>query len=361
MKKIILFGESANSSSGISRYIRALAKGVQERSPDFEYTVAARNLKSIPNFDKLGVHYRTHPLKGRLQELVRKMPAGDALLFGSSDVVHEPNYQYSQVKRGTRTVLTVHDVGWRIDKTPYGLAPGFIETAELAIRRSSRIITPTETVRQDVIRFFNYPAENIHVIPHGVDPLFLQVGLPERSLPQPLPEAYWLFVGALTARKNMDRAIQALSAMTVKLPLVIAGDATPYARELVQYAEKLGVQVHIISGAGDEDLRVIYSKSTGLLYPSLWEGFGLPIIEAASTGTPIITSGNTAMKEISSGYSQLVEPSSVKEIAAALQWVLQLDETERQELRVRGRELARAYTWERSIDAHIKLYEQMVS
>lgn len=362
MKRTMLFGESANSSSGISRYIRALASGMQRRTVDFEYIVAARHHKRIANLDRLGVPYRTNPLKGRLQELVRKSPVGDTWLFGASSLVHEPNYQLSRVGRRTKKVLTVHDVGWRLDRTPYGLSPSFIEQAEQAIRGSDHIITPTQTVKNDVIRFFDYSPDSITVIPHGVEPSFLaQSAVPaSKQSTRSIPADYWLFVGALTARKNMERAIDAIASLPVKLPLVVAGDSTVYAQHLVKKAEHAGVRMMLVSGTSDMELLELYRNSRGLLYPSLWEGFGLPIIEAASAGVPVITSSNTAMKEIADGYGFLADPMQTKEIASALQHVLELDLPSLEQLKVRGKQLAQGYCWERSVDAHLRVYRAIL-
>jgi glycosyltransferase involved in cell wall biosynthesis len=357
VKKVMLFGEGANGGTGISRYIRTIAKGIQNSEVDFEYIVATRNFGSIPHYDKNGIKYKINPLKGKLQDLVRKLPTGDNLLFGQSDVVHEPGYNLCRVSNSTRIVLTVHDVGWRIDTTPYGLTKKWIEKAETAIQQSSIIITPTKTVKNDVIRFFQYNPDDIFVIPHGIETIFTTNEIETYRIS--LPEEYWLFVGTINVRKNMDRAIIALSSLSKKLPLVIAGERTQDAEKLVKDAEKLGVKLIMVSGTTDLELKEIYRKSKGLIYPSLWEGFGLPIIEAASVGTPIITSNNTAMREIGKSYSLLVDPTNIQDIAQAFQSVLDMDITTREELIRRGKSLVKDYTWEKSIEAHKRLYEMM--
>jgi glycosyltransferase involved in cell wall biosynthesis len=232
-----------------------------------------------------------------------------------------------------------------------------IDQVEAAIHKSAKIITPTETVKNDVIRFFHYNPDDIFIIPHGIETIFTTNVIENYRIS--LPEEYWLCVGSPSARKNMDRAIIALSSLSKKLPFVIAGERTQEGEKLVKDAEKLGVKVIMVSGTTDLELKEIYRKSKGLIYPSLWEGFGLPIIEAASIGTPIITSNNTAMREIGKNYSLLVDPTNIQEIAQAFQTVLDMDITTREELIRRGKALVKHYTWEKSIDAHKRLYEMM--
>ncbi|WEK54938.1 MAG: glycosyltransferase family 1 protein [Candidatus Cohnella colombiensis] len=357
MKRVLLYGESAKNGTGIARYVQTIAKGIQQSEPCFDYQVAVRNFHSIPNLDRIRVAYRTNRLKGKLQHFVRKLTTGDELLFGRSDVVHEPNYNLCKVSRGTKVILTVHDVGWRIDATPYGLTEQFISEAEQAIKRSSIIITPSQSVKNDLVRLFGINEDHIHVIYHGVDAFFFQRDTPIAH--RAMPERYWLFVGTALSRKNLERVIGAIAMMHLKLPLILTGERTPYGDHLARQAKAVGVEVMFFNRASDAELRLLYRRSTGLIYPSLWEGFGLPLIEAAAAGTIVITSDNTAMKEIAADYALLVNPTNVKEIAMAMQYVLEMDQQDRQTRIVKGKEIVKSYTWERSIQSHIRLYEML--
>ena len=272
--------------------------------------------------------------------------------------MHEPNYTVPRVRKGIKKIITVYDVGWRISNVSYGLSDSVINEAEAAIQLSDKIITPTESVKNDLIKYYNINPFDIVVIPLGVDNLFLNNEFSKCLFE--LPEKYWVFVGALTARKNMEKVVEAIASMTRKLPLVIVGNNTDHVRKIIKLGDLKGVEIINITGADDVQLKTIYSKSVGLVYPSLWEGFGLPIIEAAAVGIPVITSNNTSMQEIGREFAFLVDPLSTHDICQAMERVISLENTERMILKNKSKLISKQYTWKRCIDLHGELYHSLI-
>ncbi|QSO53698.1 glycosyltransferase family 4 protein [Alicyclobacillus curvatus] len=358
---VTIFCESANGRTGIPRYIQSLSKYLTDKSDhdDLRIRFTARWLHHIPQLDDIGVPYQTSKLPGRVQHFLRRRGIGDRTLYGCGPVVHELNYMFTQVPKRTRIIMSVHDVGWRHSTVGYGLSDDFVRQAERGIARAHRLITSTESVKADLVRLLNVPVDKIVVIPPGISETFL-VRHDEVSVPS-LPSKYWLFVGAVTPRKNLDIVLKTLSQMENRIPLVIAGPYIHYLDVVVQKAKDLRVPVIHIDGSSDEELVQIYQRATGLVYPSLWEGFGFPLVEAAACGIPVITSNNTSMKEVGAGYAWLVNPTDLQELMAAMNRVLLLSDEERAALQIRGRALARKYSWEQTAQRHMELYREELS
>lgn len=355
-----MFCESAYGKTGISRYIHAMAQRLVNADENIQFLLSCRYRHSIPDLDKLNIRYSTNALPGRIQSKLRNVGIRDSLLYGRNDLVHEPNYVFSRVTSRQKVIITVHDVGWRIDETPYGLTEEFIVEAERAIRRADQLITPTQSVKDDVIQFFNVSPDKIAVILHGVDDQFLSVPDDVPKLEE-LPELYWLFVGGVTPRKNLTRIILSIANTKQRHPLVVVGPKTEHLNEMTRVARQNGVNVILLHGLEDADLIKVYSHSIGLIYPSMWEGFGLPIIEAAARGTPVVTSNNTAMKEIGEGYAFLVDHVDIDEISHALRSVMNLSAEQRLNMRSRGRQLASRFSWDKSAKMHLAVYQKLLS
>jgi len=355
-RRVRVFCESANGISGIPRYIQMLAKHLAgaTNSTEVNLQLSARWLHRIPELDILGVHYKTNGLPGRLQNYMRKKGIPDQLLYGSSQVVHELNYMLPQVSKQTRVIMTAYDIGWRLNKVDYGLSSDFISQAEKGLRRANRIITLTESVKNDIVSILGVSSQKVTVISPGLADVFLSTEQMDSS--QKLPDKYWLCVGAITPRKNIDSVIDVLATMEDRLPLVIAGPDTDFLNELSRRAEEKGVHLIHIAGTTDQELVQIYKGCTGLIYPSYWEGFGFPIVEAAACGVPVITSDNTSMREIGEGYASLVDPGDTTNIAHAMRMVANATGN-RETLRLRGRVLAERYSWGNTADKHLEVYQ----
>jgi glycosyltransferase involved in cell wall biosynthesis len=359
MNRITLFAESANGTTGISRYIKSLAQGLRREQSEIIFKLAVRWLKKVQSLDDLQLHYDVNPFPGKIQKVLRDMGCKDNWLYGETDVVHEPNYQLSKVDKGVKVILTVHDVGWKISDIAYGLTDQFIQHAEQAIQRANVIITPTECVKKDVVLHYNYNPENIKVIPHGVDKVFVEFNDDVRPLT--LPKQYWLYVGAMLPRKNVSRTITALSRLNDDIPLVVVGPRTAYMEEMLKQAEEQRVQVIFLANLSDTDLKMIYRKCLGLIYVSLWEGFGLPIMEAAAVGVPVLTSNNTAMAEIGKNYACLVNPMHIADIVEGLKHIRDLEPEQREQIRKQGEILVQKYSWDKSVSSHISVYREVLN
>ncbi len=209
------------------------------------------------------------------------------------------------------------------------------------LSQAKHIIAISESTANDAIRFCNVPASKITAIPLGYDSTnFRFLDLPTQN--------YVLYVGRTNPYKNLRRAIHAFS----KVPnhqdyeFWIAGPPdTRYIPELEGLAWELGVRLRVLNYVPYKELPVLMNRAIALVFPSLWEGFGLPILEAMACGTPVITSNTSSMPEVAGDAALLVDPMDGRAIAGAMNDVL-TDDRLRQQLRDRGLDRAAEFAWE---------------
>ncbi len=257
-------------------------------------------------------------------------------------------------------VLSVHDISYRI--FPQYFSPRVRLVLGLlvgpSVRHAARVIVISERTRQDVIRFYRVPPERIVVTPLAAAPQYSpqseeEVGRIRRKYG--LPERYFLAVGNVQPRKNLPRLVRAFAAVveqtaeTRDVKLVIVGRSAWRGSEVETVVRQLGLQQRVLftGYVPDQDLPALYTGALAFCYPSLYEGFGLPPLEAMACGTPVVASNASSLPEVVGDAGLLVEPTSVAGIAAALYRLLH-DEEVRQEYSRRGLARAARFSWERT-------------
>lgn len=230
-------------------------------------------------------------------------------------------------------------------------------------RRSRRVIALSQSTKRDLSRLFGIPREKIEVIPCGVDPRFrpLNGNLVSRFRQRRrLPERMILFVGTIERRKNVSLLLEAYAQIQREIPhaLVLAGAKGWGADGIFAQAEELGLADVIFAGyVGQEELPLWYNAADLLAYPSLYEGFGLPPLEAMASGTPVLTSITSSLPEVMGDAGVLVNPKNAGEIARAMLKVLR-DKGLQEEMRKRGLERAKRFTWQEAAEETVRVYEE---
>ncbi len=216
-----------------------------------------------------------------------------------------------------------------------------------ALRKADAIVAISEETKQDVIRLFGIPAERVMVVQLSYVPLG------ETQEPLPVPQHFFLFAGVLKERKNVAGVIRAFAFFTktdTTHMLLIAGKQSgAYAASLLQLARELGVgqRVHFLGYVTDAQLAYLYSRAEALVFPSLIEGFGMPVLEAMSAGLPVITSNRGALAEVAGDAALRVDPSLPEDIAAAMSRI-STDATLRRELKEKGLRRATQFSWQKT-------------
>ena len=277
---------------------------------------------------------------GRIATAVRDAvwyPFGIARAARKLDVLHCTTFR-GPLRARVPVVVTVHDLA--LLRYPEAFRPWHRTTGRLALRRSVRaadaIVAVSEFTRAELVDLLGVPEERIRVVPNGVEPGFSTDG----------PRAdgdYVLAVGTLEPRKNLSRVVEAARRAGVELRAVGA-------------AGWGGVDVPgWVGRVSDEELAGLYRGARCVVYASLYEGFGLPVLEAMASGVPVVTSRGGATEEIAGGAAVLVDPNDVDAIAAGIGEATR----RRDELIPRGLERVREFTWGAAADAVERLWREL--
>jgi len=233
---------------------------------------------------------------------------------------------------------------------------------------ATEVITISEHSKREIVKWFGISEENIKVTPLGVDDDWYQPVADERQLEvvakHNLPERFFFFVGTLQPRKNIRRIIDAHKtlppAFRRECPLVIAGrhgwKCDAEVAELRSCEDGTLRWLHYVPS---EDLLPIFKQATALVWPSLNEGFGLPVVEAFAAGLPVVTSNTTSLPEVAGDAALLVNPENTGEIAEAMSQMATNDAM-RSDLRTRGLSRAKQFTWVRTARLTIDVYRKAI-
>ena len=269
---------------------------------------------------------------------------------------------------GTQTAVTIHDVvPWTHPETltPRGVT-WHKAMAKRAARYADAIVVPTHAVAEELSRYFSF-GDRIRVIGGAVsDELRLPADPSSRALELELPDRYLLAVGTLEPRKGLTALIQALAhPATGDLPLLIAGPSGWGEVDVASVAAAAGVdpaRIRVLGFVSDSDLALLLDRALAFVYPSLAEGFGLPLIEAFNFGTPVIHADVPALLEVAAGATYVVERTTAEaypeELAEAI-GAIASDSNFRHRLAISGLDRARAFSWRDSADKVWQLHADL--
>jgi glycosyltransferase involved in cell wall biosynthesis len=263
---------------------------------------------------------------------------------------------------GPCTITTFHDLFVMSGEysTPQ-FRRRFTDLARDAANRSGRIIAISEFTAAQIVEHLNYPRDRISVVHHGVDPIPeispQQAGAFRRYLE--LEQPFVLHVGAIQRRKNVARLVEAFERLPERYLLVLAGSAGYGAQTILDRIEKSPARrrIRLLGYRTRDELNQLYRTAAVLAFPSLEEGFGLPVLEAMSAGLPVVTSNGSALKEVAGNAALLVDPLDVDGLRNALQTALE-DSSERDRLVAAGIRHAAGFTWRRAAQQTLAVYRR---
>jgi glycosyltransferase involved in cell wall biosynthesis len=352
--------------TGIGRYalelLRALSK--EERGP--EIVILATEGRDTIGLSELGEY---HELRG-CRTLPALMTYGNTAVRRAAtsrklDLIHDPNgiAPFLMLPRSVRSVVTLHDAFAFIHPEEHNHLDNWRYRWYLpaALRRTDRVITPSLCSFRDLVRYLSISEEKIDVIHEGVDERFSfrsdSAESPDGTKVQVLDRygitgRYFLYIGAINGRKNIVGLLRAFSRVRESdenVQLVIVGKRQWKAGGIDHQIESLGIRnaVHFTGFVTDADLPQIYRSALAFVFPSFYEGFGLPPLEAMACGTPVITSNRSSIPEVTSDAAILIDPFNTEELAAAMNRVNQEPDL-RRELTRRGIQRAAEFRWSRT-------------
>lgn len=265
------------------------------------------------------------------------------------------------------TVVTVYDLTFM--RYPQRLTPArrlYLRTfTEITCRRAKRITAISHSTKNDLVELLNIPAEKIDVTPLGYDRARFMM-LPEGEIAafrqkMDLPQRFWLYVGTLEPRKNLVTLVQAYANLpkSERLPLILGGGKGWMTDDLFAAIAELGLkdEVHLPGFIPDDVLPLWYNAAEAFLFPSVFEGFGLPVLEAMACGTPVITSDVSSLPEVAFGAGLCLPPHDVSTWTDALHRVY-YDVAWRDEARANGLQKARQFSWEKAASLTLESYKK---
>jgi glycosyltransferase involved in cell wall biosynthesis len=327
--------------SGVGVYCRQMLAGLAGAHPEARFHFYYRPHRFLASFREF------LPANARRRPLVERVTPG-------GDLFHGLNQRLPRA-RARRTVVTFHDLFVLTGEysTPQFRAR-FAAQARRAAAQADRIIAVSAFTAGQVCDLLGVEPARVRVVHHGVTPL-----------PRPAAvrrEKIILHVGAIQARKNIARLVRAFESVGPEWRLVLAGSAGYGAPEILAgiAASPARRRIEVAGYVGPEALAEWYARASLFAFPSLDEGFGMPVIEAMAAGVPVLTSNRAALPEVAGGAALLVNPVSVEEIAAALAR-LTADETLRRDLAHKGYLRASAFTWDKAVEETWALYGELLA
>jgi glycosyltransferase involved in cell wall biosynthesis len=301
----------------------------------------------------------------------------DVLRHYKCDLVHIPHLLWTPLRLPCPYVVTVHDV---LDFMYRAESSGGLRRSvhryctQRVLNRAARILAVSQFTKKDILRLFQIPDERVEVVYNAIDERF-RMGHASDADRQFIAERYQtnypflLYAGRISPHKNVNRIIEAFSALKTELEkedkfpelkLIIIGDEVSRHPDLRRTVIKSGVQndVRFLGFVPIEVLRTFYDVAKVFVFPSLYEGFGLPPLEAMSHGTPVVTSNTSSLPEVVGNGAVMVNPENVFEIMRAIHRVL-VDQAMREKLKQRGYEQVQRFSWEDSVKRILRVYREV--
>lgn len=345
---------------GISRYFFELARRVAHAEDFSASIVAPLHVNSYIDQKDIEVHGIQMPkLKnsGRILDFVNSLISPSIVRKMKPDLLHETYYSRKGLApKGCPVVLTVFDMTHEKYPGEFLSRDNTSKLKKAAVSRADRIICISENTRQDLIEILDVPIEKTSVVHLGYS-LAEDAASNEISIPRP----YLLYVGSRGTYKNFGRLLEAYAAsahLKNNFDLVAFGGGAFSATEKERIGA-LGIENAVFHKSGnDAILASLYARAAAFVYPSIYEGFGIPLLEAMSHGCPVICSDASSFPEIAGSAASYFDPFDEESIRAAIEGVVDSDEL-RSRLISSGRERAAQFSWDRTAMQTMKIYKEL--
>lgn len=354
--------------TGNETYTVNLLRGLAEQGSAEEYlllTPRPERLKEIVDLSP-----RFHAVKVWPAQSLVRIPLSTPLVTWRrrADLVHMTTY-IAPPWPGRPTVVTIHDLSfleypnafsWRVRTMLRTLVPG-------SVARAARVIAVSEWTKQDLIKRYRVPEEKIVITKEAPAPEFKQLSDASQSvLPEGVREPFVLAVGNLEPRKNLGRLIEAFGVLVSQRgfsgSLVLVGKSDARSGPVLRMVKDSGLETRIVftGFVSQSTLTLLYNQAALFVYPSLYEGFGLPPLEAMACGCPVVASNVTALPETLGDAALLVDPLSISAMAEAMASVLEGAPLARA-LREKGLKHASRYSWKQTAAQTLEVYTDVLS
>ncbi len=359
------FRPALSRATGVGRYFQGLVAGLQEIDRENRYVLLSSSFKERarpeprpPNFRLVDRRVPVSVLNALWHRL--EFPSFDWLAGSELDVAHSPT-PLRLPSRRARSVITVHDLFFldHPEATSREIRRDYPELVRSQVKKADAILANSRTTADDVEARLDVPRERIHVVHAGIDDRFLAVAPSGNGSGPP----YLLAVATEEPRKNLSTLLEAFAILKRRGfdgSLKIAGGAGLDTPVIVETIERLGLEREVsrLGYVDAAELPSLYRNARALVSPSLWEGFGLPLLEAMATTTPLVASDIPVHREVAADAAVFVPPRDPEALARAIESVW-TDEPLRARLEARGLERVRDFSWAVSARKMLDLYRRL--
>ncbi|HLX56750.1 MAG TPA: glycosyltransferase family 1 protein [Ktedonobacteraceae bacterium] len=378
MRIAIDYTAATRQAAGIGNYVRSLVDAMLAQDSENQYTLltSGRPPRERPFPGAKNARGRSLIIPDRYLNVLWyrwRLPISATFFTGQIDIYHGPDFVLPPLNGHTRKIVTVHDLAF-IEHPEYAvpeLAAYLKKVVPEAVSAADVVASVSQTTRQTLIEYFHTPPDKITLIPNGIrsyfrritDPVLLEATRYKFGLKSPLV----LGVGTQEPRKNHLGIIKAFQKATntgskQHRPATLAlagGSGWLYEETRQAVAElKLDKKVRFLGHVSDLDLMLLYSLADVFVFPSFYEGFGVPPLEAMACGAPVVTSNTSSLPEVVGDAALLVDPRSINEIANSITRILESQQLQ-EELRQKGYQQAARYTWQKSAQKMLTVYRQV--
>ena len=356
--------------TGVGWYIFNIVKGLVQNNKN-DYTAEfinfmnRHNVKEQINYDIKIKQNKFIPYKV-YNILTQKLKISHNFLMSTkSDIYHFFNFTIPKNIKG-KVIITIYDTVFFSAPETMGDMKAISEY-KYAAERSDLIITISESAKSDIIKHFNVDEKKIQIVTPGIDLQkysynYTDIELENIRKKYDLPKSYILYLGTIEPRKNIERIVKAFKnykkEVNDDLKLVIVGKKGWKYDDIMKLIESMRTDIIITGYIDEEDKIPIYKLAQIFVFPSLYEGFGMPVLEAMASGTPVVTSNISSMPEVAGDAGILVNPFNENEIFEAYKQILSNKKLQK-EMIEKGLEQAKNFQWKKSVEVLEKVYEKM--
>lgn len=364
---------AAQNRTGLGNYSRFVINGLVDHAAENEYVLYVPNVKKATLLGRLSQAVKVCSPQGlwaTLSSLWRVWGIAADIRKDHISLYHGLSNELPLTisKANTKSIVTIHDLICLrypeyfhfIDRKIYAYK------FRKACRQADRIIAVSECTKRDIISFFNVAEEKIEVVYQGCDPLFRQEASEDlkKEVRQKyqLPERYVLYVGSIESRKNLLLVAKALKHLRAPIPIIAIGKRTPYALQVESFLKdnQLENQMTLLSNIPFRELPAFYQMATTFVYPSFFEGFGIPLLEALNSGVPAIGATGSCLEEAGGPHSLYVDPDDASGLAEAMERTLN-DVPLRNKMIEEGRKYALRFEETKLTADMISVYNRVMS
>jgi glycosyltransferase involved in cell wall biosynthesis len=380
MRITIDYTPAVHQRAGIGRYTRGLIRALGRLDTNNQYkllVLGRAGAHYVPTGLAANFRLRFAPISDRWATILwyrMNLPLPVDLFAGRADLFHGPSFTLPP--SFTPSLLTVHDLSFL--RYPQGAHPRLlawlVKAVPRSLERARHVLADSESTRADLIELMQVPADRITIVGAGIEERFQPITdletLAQVRTRYQLPDRFILGVSTLEPRKNLTGLIAAYNrlmsdgdrSIAADLHLVIAGGKGWLYEDIFAAAKASSIhdRIHFAGFVPDEDLPALYSLASIFAFPSHYEGFGIPILEAMACGTPVVCADNSSLPEIAGDAALLIEATDTDALADAMRQLL-IETSLREKLIRRGYEQARKFTWEKAAQRLLRVYRQVAA